>query len=283
MEKSKRMAKAATLLMALMILFIPFGSVFAAAPQVPLISNLQVVKNGTRNMMGSEGTYYVVEGDTHFLNGTITNVGSSFTLAVQVRNQDTDTYIRKATARITFNSKRDYFELRELSHDRRIKGGQYSSEQNALSEALRLDNLQPGYYSFSFAFSEWSSSWTTIYVRVLSSKVETFVRQAYAYMDLRYPSDYLKTAYKLQTKSISASDFLYYSLFSANWTKYTDMNRVNAIQMIYTAAMGTRCTSSKLNAYLNYSVRNGLVATVQTIIYSRDFSERCDKLGIKFY
>ena len=40
MEKSKRMAKAATLLMALVILFIPFGSVFAAAPQVPLISNL---------------------------------------------------------------------------------------------------------------------------------------------------------------------------------------------------------------------------------------------------
>ena len=71
MEKSKCKAKAAALLMALVILFIPFGSVFAAAPQVPLISNLQVVKNGTRNMMGSEGTYYVVEGDTNFLNGTI--------------------------------------------------------------------------------------------------------------------------------------------------------------------------------------------------------------------
>ncbi len=111
MEKSKCKAKAAALLMALVILFIPFGSAFATGR--PYVSNLRVDDGfeiwlgfaSYRNYRNHTGEFYVRQGYANaFLEGEFVNVGSSFTLDLVVRDYDNDRYIRKVSSKVDIPS-----------------------------------------------------------------------------------------------------------------------------------------------------------------------------------
>lgn len=284
MEKSKCKTKVAALLVALMIIFIPFGSAFAAAPRSTL-ENLGVddgMMNYRQGYKSYSGTYYVPEGEIYAcLKGDFVNCGSSFNFTVVVRDNDAGENIRKVTERITVPSGIKKFGLQHLSNlDTRYgHASRYCSKE--MTAALDLSTLKVGNYSFSFYVNSESYGVVT-YVRVYSSKIQSFIWNAYHYFGIWFPSDLELSLYKLSKYQIKGTDYL--------WNMYVE-NQANgifkgsssryAIRNVFYIACGRYPNTSEENALVTYCSRMGVPLTIKKIIYSGKAMNYIESQGMR--
>ena len=279
MEKSKCTAKVAALLMALVIIFIPFGSAFAAGRSYA--RNLHVddgfeYQNGTPSIKYYEdhmGTYYVSEGYRYaFLEGEIVNVSSSFNLTVEVRDNDAGRTIRKVTERIKVPSGRNSMYLCEFCSLGTALGGESRFCSRELTKALDLSTLPVGNYSFAF-FVDSTCSGTITYVRVYSLEAEILVRQALSSFKLikssRDYSDYDVTIYKLSTHQMSGTDCLW-NLYVKNQAKgiFSSASKKDLIRTVCRVAFGRYPNAAEEATLMRYCSVMGEPLTIKRIIFS---------------
>ena len=290
MEKSKCKAKAAALLMALVILFIPFGSAFATGR--PYVSNLRVDDGFEiwygfapyRNYRNHTGEFYVRQGYANaFLEGEFVNVGSSFTLDLVVRDYDNDRYIRKVSSKVDIPSSWGTPEIEHLCNvGNRDRGSAFCSKE--MTKALDLRGLPPGNYGFTFYINESSHTYgTTVYVKVYSAKAEDFVMNASNAFLLKQPVDsYDKDIYKLSTQQISATDYLW-NMYYQNQAKgaFKGATSRQAIRTACKAAFGRYPTVSEENSYMKYCSVMGEPLTIKRIIYSATCQNHIIEMGLK--
>ncbi len=279
MEKSKCTAKVAALLMALVIIFIPFGSAFAAGRSYA--RNLRV-DDGFEYLNGAPlihdyvdhmGTYYVRQGYRYaFLEGEIVNVSSSFNLTVQVRDNDAGCTIRKVTERINVPSGRNSMYLYEFCSLGTALGGESRVCSREMTKALDLSTLPVGNYSFTF-FVDSTSSGTVTYVRVYSEEADLLVDSALSSFNLiknyREFSDYDVTKYKLSTHQMSGTDFLW-NLYVKNQAKgiFSSASKKDLIRIVCRIAFGRYPNAAEEATLMRYCSVMGEPLTIKRIIFS---------------
>ena len=288
MEKSKCKAKAAALLMVLVILFIPFGSAFAAGRSY--VCNLGV-DDGFKGTVGYTalrgykdhmGTYYVRQGyDYAFISGDFVNVGSSFTLNLEVIDYDSGRTIRKVSSLVKVPSSLEEMKVQYLCNlGTRDYGSAYCSIE--MVQALDLRTLPVGNYGFAFYVNQ-KEYGSVVYVKVYSGDVEDFVMSANSTFKLRKAlEDYDVDMYKLTKQQIKGTDYL--------WNMYCQNQSAGAlkgassretIRLVCKAAFGRYPTVSEENTFMRYCAVMGVPLTVKRIIYSGKCQNHLMELGIK--
>ena len=287
MEKSKCKAKAAALLMALVILFIPFGSAFAVGrPDVYHLSVDDGFKGTTgytalRGYKNHMGTYYVRQGfDYAFISGDFVNVGSSFTLHLEVIDYDSGRTIRKVSSPVTVPSYLGEMKVQYLCNlGTRDNGSSYCSKE--MVQALDLRTLPAGNYGFAFYVNQ-KGYGSVVYVKVYSGDVEDFVMSANSTFKLRKSlEDYDVDMYKLTKHQIKGSDYLwnmYYQNQSSGALKGASSRET--IRLVCKAAFGRYPTTSEENTFMRYCAVMGVPLTVKRIIYSGKCQSHLIDLGI---
>lgn len=288
MEKSKCKAKAAALLMALVILFIPFGSAFAAGRSY--VSNL-AVDDGFTNWLGHSayrgytnhnGTYYIRQGYANaYLEGDFVNVGTSFTLYLEVIDYDSERTIRRVTSTVNIPSGYGTPTLAHLCNPgNRNEGSIFCSKE--MTRALDLRTLPAGRYNFSF-FVNQKEMGTSISVRVYPGAVEDFVMNAnYEFGLRRTVQSFDQVMYKLGRQEIKGTDFLW-DLYVQNQAKgaFKGASSRQAIRIACQAAFGRNPTAAEEKALMTYCGVMGVPLTIKRIIYSGKCQSHLMDLGIK--
>ena len=290
MGKSKCTTKVAALLMAMVIVFIPFRSAFAAGRSYA--RNL-CVDDGFKAPTGHtavkeytdhNGTYYVRQGDEYaFLEGEIVNVSSSFTLTLEVRDTDAGCNIRKVTERITVPSGRTSMYLYELCSLATYYGYKSNYCSQELTDALYLKKLPVGNYSFAF-FVNNSSSGTITYVRVYSGAAEDLIHSAYYNFKLSMGGQNFDVEkYKLSTHQMKGTDFLW-KLYVDNQAKgifRSSSSSREIIRLVCKVAYGRYPNAAEEVTLLKYCSIMGVPLTVKRIIFSGQCQNHLMDLGIK--
>ncbi|MBR3033000.1 MAG: hypothetical protein IKH92_08275 [Clostridiales bacterium] len=289
MGKSKCTTKVAALLMAMVIVFIPFRSAFAAgrsyARNLCVDDGFKAPTGHTavKEYTNHNGTYYVRQGDEYaFLEGEIVNVSSSFTLTLVVRDNDAGCNIRKVTERITVPSGRTNLYLYELCSLATYYGGKSNYCSQELTDALYLKKLPVGNYSFAFYVND-TSSGTVTYVRVYSREAESLVYSAFYNFNLsKAGQDFDVTMYKLSTHQMSGTDFLW-NLYVKNQAKgiFRSSSSREIVRLVCKVAYGRYPNAVEEGLLLKYCSIMGEPLTVKRIIFSGQCQNHLMDLGIK--
>ena len=270
MEKSKCKTKVAALLMVLVIVFIPFGSVFAAPARGVVQTGGFGVESGPRTY-NYGGTYYIQENSAdHFLTGEITNYRSGFDLQLTVRNYETDRTLRRVKEHITPPSNMKSIDLLDLCNPS-TKLGQNMLCSKELVAAMDLRTLPVGYYQFDFSINDTAAvSGRCIYVKVCSRSSIYFVEDTYS--TLGYPhSDIMGYyAYELSKKNLSATNFVWLLYCNNPFDLNKHVPRTAAIKICRLCFLGT-VSGSELFSYIQYATQNGNGSLLHKILYS----DRC--------
>ncbi|MBQ5967012.1 MAG: hypothetical protein IJL60_04450 [Clostridiales bacterium] len=292
MRKSKRMANVAALLMALVILFIPFGSI-SAAPWAAVKFNNVSLYNDRSDMVHYDGCeYYIVEGSNTFLTGTIEGINPACEMTVTVRNRETDTDIRKATTMIKPINGIDYYDLRLLTYTTTCQNGYLSPaavqtcSNRDFYKALMLKDLPAGFYSFTFNFNGWGANGRIIYVRILPREIHDFVKSTYYNLGLSLPTGsknhYMKTVFQLYKKKISARTFIWNTYYD-NYLHLASLNRNSAVRRLGSVIYVGSMTTGELEFYNYYARVFGLPYTVDLMMYkSAALRKQCQMIGINY-
>ena len=243
MEKSKCKTKVAALLMVLVIVFIPFGSVFAAPARGVVQTSGFGVESGPR-------TYNYVQ--------------------LTVRNYETDRTLRRVKEHITPPSNMKSIDLLDLCNPS-TKLGQNMLCSKELVAAMDLRTLPVGYYQFDFSINDTAAvSGRCIYVKVCSRSSIYFVEDTYS--TLGYPhSDIMGYyAYELSKKNLSATNFVWLLYCNNPFDLNKHVPRTAAIKICRLCFLGT-VSGSELFSYIQYATQNGNGSLLHKILYS----DRC--------
>ena len=289
MGKSKCTMKVAALLMALVIIFIPFGSVFAAGRAY--VRNL-AVDDGFERLTGVPiekryvdhmGTYYVRQGDRYaFLEGEIVNIGSSFDLTVSIRDNDSGRTIRKVTERINVPYGQSTMNLYEFCNVGTSMGGRSIYCSQELTNALTLRTLPVGNYSCSFYVNN-SNSGTVVYVKVYSQAAEALVQNAIDTFKLGTSvQSYGPEMYKMTKQQMRGTDFLW-NLYVENQAKgiFKNQSSKTILRAVCKVAYGRYPTAAEERALTTYCSVMGVPLTIKRIIYSGKCQNYLMDLDIK--
>lgn len=279
MEKSKCKAKVAALLMALVIVFIPFGSVFAAPVRGLLqVGHLGVENSGTTYEYG--GTYYIAEQSHVYLTGEISNYRSGFNLELTVTNFETDKTIRRVKERITPPSDMKSIDLLDLCNPSTQHGYNMLCSKE-LVDAMDLRTLPEGYYRFEFMMNDNAYvQGRCVYVKVYNRTAMAFARGTYDLFDISRSGKLAYYAYELGKKRLSAKDFVW-NMFVNNPYSLDRMSRWDALESLCRLCLGGNDNPILMDAYMSYSRDRGWGSVVLAILYSGKCTRQFTALGLK--
>lgn len=269
MEKSKCKTKVAALLMVLVIVFIPFGSVFAAsAPGMLEVGHLGVENSGTTYEYG--GTYYIAEQSHVYLTGEISNYRSGFNLELTVTNFETDKTIRRVKERITPPSDMKTVDLLDLCNPSTQHGYNMLCSKE-LVDAMDLRTLPKGYYRFEFMMNDNAYvQGRCVYVKVCSRSSIYFVEDTYSTLGYPHSDKMGYYAYELSKKNLSATNFVWLLYCNNPFDLNKHVPRTAAIKICRLCFLGT-VSGSELLSYIQYATQNGNGSLLHKILYS----DRC--------
>ena len=279
MEKSKCKAKAAALLMALVIVFIPFGSVFAAsAPGMLEVGHLGVEDSSTTFYTG--GTYYIAEYSHVYLTGEISNYRSGFNLELTVTNFETDKTIRRVKERITPPSDMKTVDLLDLCNPSTQHGYNMLCSKE-LVDAMDLRTLPEGYYRFEFMMNDNAYvQGRCVYVKVYNRGAMSFVRSIYDTFGISRSDMMAYYAFEIYRKNISVRDLIW-TMYVNNPNKLNNMNPRNAVINICRLCLGDPLSSTQMYNYMDYVRQRGAGRLLRAILDSSKCQSYFQAIGFK--
>ncbi|MBR5417735.1 MAG: hypothetical protein IK109_06870 [Clostridiales bacterium] len=279
MEKSKCKAKVAALLMALVIVFIPFGSVFAAPVRGLLqVGHLGVENSGTTYEYG--GTYYIAEQSHVYLTGEISNYRSGFNLELTVTNFETDKTIRRVKERITPPSDMKTVDLLDLCNPSTQHGYNMLCSKE-LVDAMDLRTLPEGYYRFEFMMNDNAYvQGRCVYVKVYNRGTMSFVRSIYDTFGINRSDMMAYYAFEIYRKNISVRDFIW-TMYVNNPNKLNNMNPRNAVINICRLCLGDPLSSTQMYNYMDYVRQRGAGRLLRAILDSSKCQSYFQAIGFK--
>ncbi|MBO4650579.1 MAG: hypothetical protein J5653_05245 [Clostridiales bacterium] len=279
MEKSKCKAKVAALLMALVIVFIPFGSVFAAPVRGLLqVGHLGVENSGTTYEYG--GTYYIAEQSHVYLTGEISNYRSGFNLELTVTNFETDKTIRRVKERITPPSDMKSIDLLDLCNPSTQHGYDMLCSKE-LVDAMDLRTLPAGYYRFEFMMNDNAYvQGRCVYVKVYNRGTMSFVRSIYDTFGISRSDMMAYYAFEIYRKNISVRDFIW-TMYVNNPNKLNNMNPRNAVINICRLCLGDPLSSTQMYNYMDYVRQRGAGRLLRAILDSSKCQSYFQAIGFK--
>ena len=279
MEKSKCKAKVAALLMALVIVFIPFGSVFAAsAPGMLEVGHLGVENSGTTYEYG--GTYYIAEQSHVYLTGEISNYRSGFNLELTVTNFETDKTIRRVKERITPPSDMKTVDLLDLCNPSTQHGYNMLCSKE-LVDAMDLRTLPEGYYRFEFMMNDNAYvQGRCVYVKVYDRTAMAFARSTYDLFDISRSGKIAYYAYELGKKRLSAKDFVW-TMYVNNPSYLNSLAPRSAVINICRLCYGGPIDSTQMYTYMDYARQRGAGRLLRVILDSSRCQRYFQDLGFK--
>ena len=279
MEKSKCKAKVAALLMALVIVFIPFGSVFAAPVRGLLqVGHLGVENSGTTYEYG--GTYYIAEQSHVYLTGEISNYRSGFNLELTVTNFETDKTIRRVKERITPPSDMKSIDLLDLCNPSTQHGYDMLCSKE-LVDAMDLRTLPAGYYRFEFMMNDNAYvQGRCVYVKVYNRGTMSFVRSIYDTFGISRSDMMAYYAFEIYRKNISVRDFIW-TMYVNNPNKLNNMNPRNAVINICRLCLVDPLSSTQMYNYMDYVRQRGAGRLLRAILDSSKCQSYFQAIGFK--